>query len=240
MRVYIFLFTCLFALVGCTRFDAEPQPEERPPAGLPVSRYGEVKLGQKLRFRVTETRFYANDDSTQDSWFRTEVCDSVFHDPEGFLWGRYRIDSSQTDSSRVFMGRIYRLWDDDRLLEQEGLNYTLRMTRPLTLEARWSPRSHNYAPAPPWGDDRFTCEALDAIWTVGGLRYDSCVLILERKVVNSINYDILTRSVYAPELGLVHRYDRYKVFQVSTQPDGSLKSEIVPAVSYVREWVREY
>lgn len=240
MRVLICLLPCIFALAGCTRFDAEPQPEVRPPAGPPVSRYGEVKLGQKLRYRVTDTRFYANDDSSQSSWLRVEVCDSVFHDSEGFRWGRYRIDSSQTDSSRVFIGRVFRLWDEDRLLEQDGLNYTLKMKRPLTREARWSPRAFNYAPAPPWGDDRFTCEALDTIWTAGGLRYDSCVLILERKVVNSINYDILTRSVYAPELGLVHRYDRYKVYQVSTMPDGSLKSDIVPAQSYVSEWVREY
>jgi hypothetical protein len=192
-----------------------------------------------LRFRIRDTRFFADGDSATTQWLRTETCDSLLTDLEGRTWSRYRIDSLPESGGRVFRGRIYRLWTDEQFLEEEGIIWTRRLGQPLVPGRGWAPFPLNYIPPAPWGDARFVCEALDTAWQAGTRRWDSVAVVRERRVDGSVNYDILTRSVYAPRQGLVYRYDRFKQYRTFSQPDGSLRVVLRPEASSVREWVRE-
>ncbi len=225
-------------LAGCTRFEEAPPGPPPPPVGPPITRYGGSSLGQELRFRIRDTRFFADGDSSTVSWLRTETCDSLLTDPQGRRWSRYRIDSLPEGGSRRFIGRLYRLWTPDEFLEEEGIVVTRRLAQPLVPGYGWAPFPFNYLPPQPWGEARFVCQARDTVWQADDRRWDSVVVVRERRVENSINYNILTRSVYAPGRGLVYRYDRYKEFRTFSLPDGSLRMQLRPETSRVREWLR--
>lgn len=90
---------------------------------------------------------------------------------------------------------------------------TLVLRDPVELGSSWDGNSFNNL-----GPQTYRYLAVDTTLQRGGVTYAGCVYVEQRRITNSLVDSVFTYEIYAPNLGLLERYDRQ--FRFVLDPGG--------------------
>jgi hypothetical protein len=176
-----------------------------------------------------------------DLYYKKEVQGGFETD----LSGR-RIQVLSTFRSPLDQGAAYqfqpdRVWSQHYNPEAAGAHFAERMVEnvrqlvlkfPVHPSVSWNGNLYNTR-----GDQIFRYQNVDTTVTAGGLTFEHCVVVLQKAPTQSFISQTYAYEVYAPEVGLIKKYDRTLVFdgpQGQFNPDKS-RIYIEELVEYGRE-----
>jgi hypothetical protein len=240
----VFCVVCALALGGCNR--------ELP---LPVvdTTYYPIVAGTYRTFFIHDTTYITSSgpegvQAVDSTYFRRELTtgDTVLDLQGRTVWWLELYtalpDSVTGQPSEFTFQELWTQWNDGRFAERiEGnIRYQV-LAFPADVNRAWNGNEWNNLLNPQGADginlqyDRTSFYYLSTDSTItlpNDQRYEHCYVVQWRKSdVNSILYDAITWEVYAPGIGLVYRYDRYKY---RNKTDAS-QTNTLSTSSYVRE-----
>ncbi len=211
MRLYsLLLIVCGMVLLHCNRTKEVIAPHTL-----------EIFPLQKGKYRISfvrDTTFNTagRNKGLADVYFKKEIIG----DTEEDLLGRmlHVVEVSRSDSARYpdFDFVVSRIYSHYLPENPEGNYYAERIeenTRTLVLkfpvypEVVWNGNQFNNL-----GPQEFRYQLIDTNVVIRGTTYEQCVMVVQKADTNNFISDKFAYEIYAPQIGLVKKYDRTLVF----------------------------
>lgn len=170
-----------------------------------------------------------------DQFYRQLVIGDTTQDLNGRLLSRVETYRSPISLGTDFDFTFDRLWAQYVAPRSETFYFaetiaenqrTLALRFPVYPGLVWDGNQFNNA-----DEQDFTYQNVDTTVTVGGATFENCVMVLRDFRQNFIS-DIYSYEIYAPNVGLIKKYDRILIFDQSTGGSGTGFNSAASSIHY--------
>lgn len=195
----------LLGLAGLFLFSVGCKKEPAPPA---APDYFPQNTGLTRVYDVRDTT-YDLQGAIVKTYKKKEVVGEFTKDAIGR--DEQMLEVSLTDTSKNDVFKFFERWRQykDKLYAErtEGNTRYVVLQTPPYMGARWDGNRFNDK-----GKTEYRYLSTDTTVTLNGKTYEHCLAVLQRQIEGSILFDVLTYEIYAPGIGKIARYDRYKEY----------------------------
>lgn len=219
MRILLPILLLLVLATGCNRelnYD-RPGPE-----------YFPTWAGLQRTYQVIDTSFSSTPAPNPyglayvlDPHYRLEVTGTEETDLMGRPLSRMELwrtpDTAAANRNNFAFDELWTLHRNDEWAERiEGNIRYLVLRIPIRPTLTWDGNAYNTRGSGP-DQQNYRYLTTDSTVTLGGQTYQHCVVVQQRKS-KTLLYDVDTYEIYAPNVGLIKRYDRNIIYD-DNDPD---------------------
>jgi hypothetical protein len=228
IALLLFFFVVYALLATCTRVKTVPQEEVTFPESYFPLKKGQTRI---YRFRISRYNEAGILEIAQQHYIKQTTVDT-FVDEDGRNAFQVRIDSSDTFplSNPVTIGFESHSRFQNGAEVKKGNSRIVVLEAPVKKDRQWDGLRYTFERPTGFNRQLFQYVQLDTTLMIGNRQYNNCIMVQQRLIDDLTTYKVHTYEIYAPEVGLIKRYDKYQVLLL--KPDGT---EIDQENSYLYE-----
>lgn len=224
----IFLGLIIFLLSSCTQ-------EKKIPTEVitfPES-YFPLIIGQSKVYKVKLSKYNEiGEPKVVQEYFLHHTTLDTFMDEDGRFAYKVRVDSSNSlpiSEGKTIGYKSFSRYQNGAEIK-DGNTRIVVLEAPVKVDHQWNGLRYTFERPTGFNPQQFKYIHIDTAIRTNDRIYENCIVIQQRRIDDLSTYKVLTYEVYAPEIGLIKRYDNYQVLLI--KPNGT---EIDGINSYLYE-----